>query len=483
MKVKKILALLMSAATMITMFAACGKGDGESKDGETTTTTVASAVQNNKPVEIDITKGITAKKIGSYKKNEDVSFSSPTGVVYETADGEFGIISADGKHDTGAIYTSCGYESEYFVVSKTDYSKADSIDDFNADGMVDANGKEIIPMGYTSFTRINDRYYRADKITEITENEEEALVYFSDDKYQTQYKEGDVLCKGTWEIYDMETGKTVPGATGTKAYKPSANGFALEYTTDSKQVKKVGPGGNAIPSNARILENDCYSIQSDKKVTVYDAYGAKLFEYTGESYVSVYAAGKDRFAIHDSSKKYFIVDKSGKAISKEFDSSINSSTEEFIISNGRIYDYNGNLIVDGDYHTIQKDSVTNGVWYISGNDGKALIKYDGTALFQCKNNDGVGIYSTHFAVSRNSDGLYYSFADKDYVIDGNSVAPWLIRAQSEDGSDAWLVDTLSGKKIIEGYSYYYAYEANGKYYIHATSYELDSVDVYEISKA
>lgn len=473
MKVKKILALLMSAATMITMFAACGKGDGESKDGETTTTTTASAVQNNKPVEIDITKGITAQKIGSYKKNEDVSFSSPTGVVYETADGKFGIISADGKHDTGAIYIFCKAEGDYFIVQQ---KVVNSVEAINCIGMVDDRGNTIVPMEYASFVRISDRYYRCDKATaEKTTSQEEALISVP--------ALGSDKLKGTWEIYDMETGKTVPGATGTKAYKPSANGFALEYTTDSKQVKKVGPGGNAIPSNARILENDCYSIQSDKKVTVYDAYGAKLFEYTGESYVSVYAAGKDRFAIHDSSKKYFIVDKSGKAISKEFDSSINSNTEEFIISNGRIYDYNGNLIVDGDYHTIQKDSVTNGVWYISGNDGKALIKYDGTALFQCKNNDGVGIYSTHFAVSRNSDGLYYSFADKDYVIDGNSVAPWIIRAQSEDGSDAWLVDTLSGKKIIEGYSYYYAYEANGKYYIHATSYELDSVDVYEISKA
>lgn len=67
MKVKKILALLMSAATMITMFAACGKGDGESKDSETKELVsqmekqddTNPSVENNEPVQ---TVGITSKE-------------------------------------------------------------------------------------------------------------------------------------------------------------------------------------------------------------------------------------------------------------------------------------------------------------------------------------------------------------------------------------------------------------------------------------
>ncbi len=471
MKAKRFLALFMSAATMVTLFAACGKGGEEAADETTTTTAAQTQQQDAKPAEKDVTKGLKATKTGSFKKNAgnyDNTYANAS--YYKTEDGKYGIISADGKHDTGAIYTFCESKDAYFIVSKTAEDDMTTIAQLNAYGLVDGMGNVVVPLEYASYTRINARYYRWSKVTEETDNEDEALVSYEDE----------IFFKGVWVIYDLTTGKTVSGATGTQAWEQSANGFALEYVTDAEETKKVGPAGNAIPEDARILDNDCYYVQNDAKVAVYDAYGAKLFEYTGKNYVSVYSAGEGRFNISDSSEKYFIVDKTGKVLSKVFDESISDCTEDFIISNGRVYDYSGKIIVDGDYNTIKKDTVTNSVWYISGNDGKGIIKKDGTFIFQCKNNDGVSLNSTNFIPTRESDGNYYSFAAKDYIYDGYTVAPWLVQISSDDSGKKAIVDVLSGSKLVDGYESYDVFEKDGTIYIHATSYELDSVDVFKV---
>ena len=471
MKAKRFLALFMSAATMVTLFAACGKGGEEAADETTTTTAAQTQQQDAKPAEKDVTKGLKATKTGSFKKNAgnyDNTYAMAS--YYKTEDGKYGIISADGKHDTGAIYTFCESKDAYFIVSKTAEDDMTTIAQFNAYGLVDGMGNVVVPLEYASCTRINARYYRWSKVTEETDNEDEALVSYEDE----------IFFKGVWVIYDLATGKTVSGATGTQAWEQSANGFALEYVTDAEETKKVGPAGNAIPEDARILDNDCYYVQNDAKVAVYDAYGAKLFDYTGKNYVSVYSAGEGRFNISDSSEKYFIVDKTGKVISKVFDESISACTEDFIISNGRIYDYSGKIVVDGDYNTIKKDTVTNSVWYISGNDGKAIIKKDGTFIFQCKNNDGVSLNSANFIPTRESDGNFYSFAAKDYVYDGYSAAPWLVQTKTDDSGKKAIVDVLSGSKLVDGYESYDVFEKDGTIYIHATNYDLDSVDVFKV---
>ena len=182
--------------------------------------------------------------------------------------------------------------------------------------------------------------------------------------------------------------------------------------------------------------------------------------------------------ICDGSQKYFIVDKSGKAICAEFERTI-TVCEELLISNGKVYDYDGNLVLDGDYSTIEKDE-TSDSWYLSGNDGYALIKKDGTVIYKCKKNEGITLYSSNMIIQRDSDSLYYSFADEDFTIKGYSCAPWLVKASSDDYSSTWIVDTISGKKIIEGYRTYNSFVVNGTIYIHATD-ESGNVDVYKVS--
>ena len=49
--------------------------------------------------------------------------------------------------------------------------------------------------------------------------------------------------------------------------------------------------------------------------------------------------------------------------------------------------------------------------------------------------------------------MYYSFAEKDFTLKGTDVAPWLIKVKEADNTYS-IVNSVTGEKIISGYSYY-----------------------------
>ena len=61
----------------------------------------------------------------------------------------------------------------------------------------------------------------------------------------------------------------------------------------------------------------------------------------------------------------------------------------------------------------------------------------------------------------------YILADKDFTIDGRSVAPWLVEASGANYTYN-LVDTLSGETIISSYSgYQFVTQPGAAIYVYA----------------
>ena len=483
MKAKRLLALALAVMLMLTAFAGCGKKDsdeeGKKPDSGENQAADAGAQEEKEFPELDLTKGFSATKVGSFKFDGGLNSSYKVGLTYYK-DGKWGIISPDGKRDTGAKYTEAIEMGKYFRVSTKTTEAVENIQEVNCRGLVDAYGKEIVPMAYAEVEAItySERYYIAYTAKEVTDNKDEACMFFTDELLKLRPDDDDVMIKGSWCIYDAVTGKIVPGATGTKGVSPSAKGDVIKFRNDAGEDVHLNSNGTQLPKDATVLDNGCYYISTEDSRIVYDPIGTKLFERAKDGYSSLYAADSKEYLFCESKDgKYVLIDKNGTVVSAEF-TKLPSVADELLIADGKVCNFDGNVILNGSYDTIKKDEITNGVWYVSGSDGTAFIKRDGTVLFKCGKNEGISTDKNDMTARNDVTKKFYSFADKDYTIDATALSPWLVQTSGVDNTYD-ITDTLTGKKIIEGYKDYSYIVLDGEYFIFADA--GDSVDIYKIS--
>ena len=404
---------------------------------------------------------LVAEKVGTIKLD---NFSTcEGGIYYKGGNGKYGVMSNEGKYDTGAVYSFCASKGIYFAVSKSLASSYNDIAGLNSVGLINGKGKTVAPMIYASFKILNERYIQAFQVTERTFSKDDALVYFSDDSFSFSPDEDDILYKGKWFIYDVTTGKLVNGVSGTKDTTVVAYGNNIVYYNDNNERIIVDGSGVALPESAKLFNNGSYSI-TEKDGIVYDTNGKKMFTYDLTDFCptsfesNYYVASKSV----DGETKYVVLDKTGKKISAEFDSSI-SLYGELIYTEDKIYNHKGENIVKGTYKSVTLDETFKDCYMLYQDDVYTIIKEDGTVLFNAKNNDNITIHTSEFVVSKKADYcyLYYSHKDKDYTINGYSFAPWLIKTNGAN-SLYNVVDTISGEVLFEGYSGYSHSKAGGK---------------------
>lgn len=457
--IKKTAAAVLVLAMLLSVLAGCG---GES--GKTYT---------------DFPEKLTAKKIGSI----DVDMITPGngGLYYRDEDGKYGIMTADGKHDTGAIYTNCENVGRYFIVTTVSEDSIRSIKDYNCAGVVDAKGKEIVPMQYAHITKLNDRYLYVCEVLGTTDNEDDALLRLTDNTFSLTYQEGDTYLTGNWYVYDVTTGKKVEGVTGTKSFHVGAFGDVIEYWNDSKKSVRVNEKGESVSKEADLFENGYYALVQDNAGAVYDPDGKKIFDYALDGFIpfqsddGYYVARK-----LDGSAKYVLMDQTGKTVSAEF-SDRPQVYGDLVFVGDKLCDMNGKALIEGTFDHVYLDRQFKMSWLAENDSECVAIKKDGTVLCRVKKDSDISVNMYDgFLISKDlgSKKQFYCLADQDFTLAGQSWTPWMIVSEKvNDVSD--LTDVISGKTVISGYTRYLHATVDSVYYVYARKVD-GGVDIYTV---
>ena len=451
---KKYLSLLLVALLIVSVFAGCGKA----------------VDKNNNVVNGTFSEYLVAEKVGTL--NRDNFITADGGLYYKDENGLYGVISFNGAKDTGAIFADVTPVGKYFQVRTTAIASDGDFAGLNAAYLIDGKGETVVPGTYASFYVISDRYIKVATVTERCYSKDETVVSYNSElglTYDGNFGEKNSWYKGNWYVYDIVTDKLVPGATGTGNDMVTASGRYLTLKDAENNYYKINENGEALPEGARVFDDGSYSIEG-KVGEVYDANGVLLFNYDLTGFTP--AAESNGYYVAnkyvDGSSKYAVMDKTGKVISTEFEDYI-TIYGEVVHCGEKVYNLEGKCILEGTYESVYVDKMFGQNWMLRNDDYYTVIDKDGNIFFNGGDDDDYDVHISDFLASKKTDegNYFYSYKDRDYTIKGYSFAPWIVRTENAN-SMYDLVDTMTGKKLLEGYSDYESISRNAlAYYVYA----------------
>lgn len=426
----------------------------------------------------EFTEYLVAEKIGTVGRD---NFTTADGGIYYKGDnGLWGIISLNGALDTGAIYTDILAKGVYFQVWNREISGINDFSGLNATKLVDGKGNTIVS-GYACYDVINTRYIKVTEITEFSYAEDETVASCTDKLLcQSGINNDGTWYKGRWRVYDIMTEQYVPGASGSYPTIVSAKGRWIQFNDADGNYVKVNENGESLPDGATLFDDGSYAVEG-RAGEVYSETGELLFNYDLTGYIpssfsnGYYMAGKYENGV----TKYVVMDTKGEILSTEFDKNF-TIYGELLYADNKVYDLKGNVVTKGTYTSVYYDKMFENNWMLKNGDYYTIINKEGDVFFNgaYKGNDTV--WTDDFLASKKIDdkSYYYSYKDNDYTIEGYHFAPWIVKT-SNNNSRCDLVDTMTGKRLLEGYSDYSSISRNSMaYYVYA-KYE-NGADVYLI---
>ena len=446
---KKYLSLFLVAILTLSVFAGCSAVD-----------------ENNNTVNGVFAEYLVAEKVGTINRE---NFTTAEGGVYYKGENDlWGVMSFNGAYDTGAIFTDVTPRGKYFEVTKVVASSENDIANLNKSYLIDGKGKFIVSGGAT-YNIMGDRYVTVARGTERTYDKKEAVVSFTDTGLSCYGSSYEFLYKGEWAVYDLVSEKFVPGATGDYYSIMSENGRYFWYNNAEDKLVKINENGEELPKGAKLFDNGSYCIEG-KVGEVFDENGKLLFTYDLTGFTpsnfsnGYYVASK----YADGTSKYVVMDTAGKIISTEFDEYINIYGDVIHCGN-KVYNPKGECILEGTYENVYFDKMFEQNWMLRNEDYYTIIDKNGDVFFNGPQDDDHQVYTGDFMASKKVDGetYYYSYKDQDYTIKGSHFAPWIVKTDNAN-SLYDLVDTMTGKKLLEGYKSFDSISRNSlAYYVYA----------------
>ena len=401
-----------------------------------------------------------------FETEKSIYTVASTALSYRDYDtGKYGVISMNGKKYTGAIYADADYINGYISVRMKEIDTTD-ISSINSCGVLDEELNTIIPFEYAKFSKVGDRYVYAIKVTERTDNKDEAVLYVSDDLFTITPGENDVLYKGTWCVYDVKTGKKIDAASGSGDVSIYSYGDIISWTEKDGTTHRVNPKGEELPANITLLDNGAYISGS----TVYDCYKNKLFTFDLETMSVKGVEGEELFVgFLLKETKYMILDKKGEPVSEyKFDSRpmVYGNT---VISDYIVYDLNGQKLLEENYISAY-DAGTYRIF--KGNEGSIAVldTKDNSVIYRAVDTD-ITVYSSG-ELYKTIDGkkMRFSYADKDFTIEDSSYTYENGLTVRNDGDKSEIYDLFTGKSVLGGYDRYTLTEGDdGLVYIMVTN--------------
>ncbi len=463
MKTIKPFTLILAFIVTLLTFSACSN---ENMTGISSERNDADTISND--------SGLIAKKVGNIKIS-DLKFGN--GIYYIDDNKKYGVLSLDGKIDTGAKYFNCETIGNYLQVTAGIPNDWSDIDAINSVGIINHDGEIVIPTEYAMFKILNDRYIQVVKATERSYSKDDYLFRYTAELISTWGEEDDaILFNGTWAVYDIVAGKEVKGIFGTKATSVSACGNYVKYIADDGEERIVNANGASLPKEATLFSNGSYVTESETTGILYDTNDNVLFEYSLDDYKPT--SGNDEYYIcakyypEEHKNKYVIRDKSGEIVSAEFNEPIHIYNDYVLIEN-RFCDFKGETVFDINLLSssdILFDEVFQRGYIFKNNDEKVIVDDNCNVLYRKTQKENTTIDNTNFSISKEIEFnkfSYYSYKNKDFIYDeGYSCGPWLVAKKSSEGLYS-IVDTLTGDVLIRDYKYYYHIVVNNSVYIYA----------------
>lgn len=496
---KKLLALTCILAALLLVFSACGGSsdeydddEEEDEDEETVETTEETSggdettapeeskpddkvpVVDNTPDAPDVTVSDTLQQLQTVAKDKGIYTTSSGGIIYvDYNTKKQGIISLDGKQDSGAVYYRVDDVGDYFQVTLEQPSDPQNIDALNKTGLVDGNGKVLIPAEYAVIDELtNDgSYFKVIKATERTDSKDDMLVYLTSNMFSTSAAEGDTYYKGVWYIYDVAAGKVVDGISGTKGSNVNVFGDAITYTDDAGQNMKANVRGEAFPAGAKLVGGGYYCL--DTTYGVYNALGQMMFEYkdggslTYDETSGYFIVGK----YTNGTNEYKVLDLSGRIVASGLNKCPHVYGQDIMIHDGILCDFAGNQLLS---ETVDSVMQYGPFWYVRNYTTKKfyLLNENREVIFTGDGNQGDYFRSVDGIVERETDQgkRFYCFATGNFEYEGNVVGSGYISVKNDDNTIK-LVNTHTGEVVLDGYTRYAldVAKADGAVYIFASN--------------
>lgn len=394
--------------------------------------------------------GLKAEKVSGINK---YFTKCDGGLYYRDDSGKYGLMTLNGKKDTGAVYEYIRSEKKYFIAYTSLPSAEDDFAGLNSASLIDAEGNMVIPDHYAAFDVIKERFVRVIEVTGFADSKDDALFYVTDKQFSFSASDDDTLYKGNWFIYDLETGKKMEGVTGTQAYRPDEYGNVLEYTLDDKSSVYMTANGDKLPDRATVFQNGCYVLSSDETIGVYNPDGSDLFTVNRDDFNVTASFGVNYFLGNkytDGETTYFLVDRTGKIVSAEFKGYI-SEVGDYLKVENSLYDYDGNKLNNDAYSNIMFED-RRGVGYLLWNDEQVqLLASDGTEICTKSIAGDISVSQSYFTI-KNGD-THYCWKDDDFTIKGRAIYGALVISEGEKQTKD-LIDTVTGDTILSGYDDY-----------------------------
>lgn len=468
---KRYLALILVAILALSVFAGCG--DGEKKDEVID--------QNNNVVNGEFSEYLVAEKIGHIERDDFMVATG--GLYYKDDNGLYGIMTLNGARDTGAKYSSVTPVGNYFEVSNVAVADAYDYEAINSSYLVDSKGDFVVDGGFATFDVLNERYIKVTKVTARTDIKSDVVMSRNAEnglRFDSYYDTYDGY-KGAWYVYDTVTGDLVPNATGTTASIVQASGRYITFEDENNNFVKVDEAGEKLVNFTRVYADGSYSFE-DEIGEVYSNEGEFLFDYDLDGYVPTELSG-EYYTVRkytDNGTKYAVMNKKGEIVSAEFDEYI-ILYGELVHCDNKIYKLNGDVVIEGTYAGVTFDKVFGQNWMLRNEGYYTVIDKDGKVFFNGPDDDEYTVFADEFVASKkiDDDSYYYSYKDKDYTIKGYSFAPWIVKSYNDEDDLCDLVDTMTGKKLLEGYENFSSVSRRSDvYYVYAKN--DGGTDVYMI---
>ena len=386
------------------------------------------------------------------------------GLIYRGENNKYGVLSPDGKKDTGAIYDDADAVSRYFQIKVKRPADENDFDGINATGLIDGSGKELIPAEYAVIKRLNDRYWEVIKATEKTDSDDYLLYMTSGDLFETYRSaaEKGPRYKGEWAVFDVKTGKPIPGVSGTGEHALVEKGDAVSFKTNENAFVNVNEKGEQLPDGATVFGNGCYKIPQGNDYVICDPLGKEVFRCAADGFIPSHMTGDKGYYVArkqtDSKFTYVLMDLKGETVSFEFsDDPICTVWKSFMLIKGNLYDFGGRQIFTDsvNYNRMETFKVRNcGVLLKSLQNDYALLDAEGNVVWSGKNDDI--LLDASLTIPKKTDGgkLFLNWKDRDFTIaNAISLKEGFVSAATENNTRA-LVDTVTGETLLSGYKSY-----------------------------
>lgn len=457
---KRMICAFFAASLMATAsLAGCSGGDASVAQPSAASAKEDAAGKEEQPSQADASAASGDALLGSFNLTKEgrvkVDCSSmdvtSSGLIY-VKDGKYGVITPDGKKDTGAVYAYAkeisgeGYNKGYVVVR----ALSSDNDNVNTCGLIDKDGNEVVPCKYASAKMLNERYVYLITADQITTDKDKALVYYTDKTISFSPSDGDTLYTGKWEVFDVVTNAMLKGVTGTLSTRVTAQGQFVTYKDDKNTEYTMDAAGQLVTDGRKILSNGAYVLEVNGKSAVYTTDDKPLFSFNAKDYsVSRYAEPYYVAVKTDSDYNTisFLLNEQGETVSAEF-KHLNDVTSDFVLSDETIYHLDGTKAFNDHYTILRTDKVFKDVYSAHKDKLYTVFDKNGNVLFtgneETDNFEGNDFY---FYKKGDSASQYYNFKDCTYNIEGSVVGDWFVKRRS--GSVYELFETRTGGKLLE----------------------------------